>query len=102
MDQVVAKPIFGLDVEFPDVLYLLYHPSTDRYGCYCHGGVHGLACFSEELGAFRFAEFIEISGMASRQVSFDEARQIAKERPIPVVALMLLDDLEDPQIHYVK
>ena len=36
------------------------------------------------------------------EVSFDEAREIAKERPMPVVSLMLLDDLNDPQIHYVR
>jgi hypothetical protein len=102
MNQVVAKPILGLDTEFPDVLYLLYHPSSDRYGCYCHRGVHGVACFSDERSAFQFAEFIDLGGMACKSVSFDQAREIAKARPNPVVALMLLDDLNKPEIHYVK
>jgi hypothetical protein len=27
---------------------------------------------------------------------------VAKQRPMPVVALMLLDRMEDPQIHFVR
>ena len=92
----------GLDATFPDDLYVLHHPSSDRYGCFCHEGVHGLACFSSESGAFRFAEWIDLSGMTTRQVSFDEAREVAKQRPMPVVSVMLLDELDRPQIHYVR
>jgi hypothetical protein len=100
--QVLEVPLFGLEVKFPDRLFVLHHPSSNRYGCFCHEGVHGLACFSAESGAFRFAEWIDLAGMATREVSFDEAREVAKERPMPVVSLMLLDRIDDPQIHFVR
>ncbi len=102
MSQTLQLPIVGLDEVFPDKLFVLHHPSSDRYGCFCHDGVHGLACFSSESGAVRFSEWIDLSGMATQEVSFDEAREVAKQRPMPVVAIMLLDRMEDPQIHYVR
>jgi hypothetical protein len=81
---------------------VLRHPPSNKYGCYCHQGIHGLASFSNEDAAFRFAEFIDLSGMVTEQVSFDQAREIAKERPMPIISLMLLDDLREPVIHYVR
>jgi hypothetical protein len=102
MTQTLALPLIGLDETFPDEVFVLHHPASDRYGCFHHDGVHGLACFSSEGGAFRFAEMIDLSGMMTRTVSFDEARDIAKARPLPVVSLMLLDSLQNPQIHYVR
>jgi hypothetical protein len=35
-------------------------------------------------------------------VDFETAREIAKQRPHPVVSLMLLDDIQKPVIHYVR
>jgi hypothetical protein len=102
MIKVLDLPVIGLDETFPDKLYVLHHPASNRYGCFCHEGIHGLACFSDENGAFRFAEWIDLSGMTTREVTFDEAREVAKERPLPVVSLMLLDSLTDPKIHYVR
>lgn len=102
MNQVLDLPVLGLDVEFPDRVWVLHHPSSDKYGCYRHEGIHGLACFSAEGGAFRFAEWIDLSGMASKELTFDEAREVAKARPMPVVSLMLLDELDDPKIHFVR
>lgn len=102
MLQTLEVTLLGLDVSFPDRLFVLHHPASGKYGCFCHQGVHGLACFSSEGSAFRFAEFIDLSGMTTQEVSFDEAREVAKSRPLPVVALMLCDQLEDPQIHYVR
>ena len=102
MLDTVELPILGLDNEFPERLYLLHHASTGKFGCYCSDGVHGLACFSSESSAFRFAEWIDLSGMACVECTFDEAREVAKARPMPIVALMLLDSLQDPVIHYVR
>ncbi|MFN8219680.1 MAG: hypothetical protein U0S12_06060 [Fimbriimonadales bacterium] len=102
MTQTLDKAILGLVDAFPDRVFLLHHPSTGKYGCYCHQGVHGLACFSAETGAFRFAEWIDLPGMSAVEVEFDEAREIAKARPLPVVSLMLLDKLDDPKIHFVR
>jgi len=98
----LTDPLLGLGETLPDQLFLLHHPASGRYGCFCHDGVHGLACFSEETGAFRFAEWIDMSGMATVEVNFDEAREVAKSRPMPVVSLMLLDNLQEPVIHYVR
>lgn len=102
MNQTLEAPVLGLGEDFPDRVYVLRHPPSGKYGCYCFNGVHGLACFSTEWAAFRFAEFIDLSGMTCDEVDFDGARDIAKGRPLPVVSLMLLDDLEDPRIHYVR
>lgn len=102
MSQVLDLPLLGLDECLPDTMYVLHHPTSDRYGCFCHDGVHGLACFSTEGGAFRFAEWIDLSGMATKELSFEEAREVAKERPMPVVSLMLLDQINNPVIHFVR
>ncbi|MFI5387126.1 MAG: hypothetical protein ACHQ50_13515 [Fimbriimonadales bacterium] len=102
MSMVLELPILGLDEAFPDKLYILHHVPSKRYGCFCHQGVHGLACFSTESGAFRFGELIDLGGMETIELSFDEARQVAKDRPMPVVSLMLLDEINDPKIHYVR
>jgi hypothetical protein len=102
MNDVLEIPLLGLDQDFPDEVFVLHHPSTGRYGCFCYEGVHGLACFSDASGAFRFAEWIDLAGMAAVALSFDEAREVAKARPLPVVSLMLLDSLSNPKIHYVR
>lgn len=102
MHQTLDAPVLELQDSFPDSVFLLAHPTTGKYGCYCHNGVHGLACFSTENGAYRFAEWIDLSGMIAVETTFDEAREIAKERPLPVVSLMLLDKMDDPKIHYVR
>ena len=102
MNQLLDAPLLGLDNEFPDTLYVLFHAGSGRYGCFFHEGVHGLASFSSENAAFRFAEHINLSGMATQEVSFEEAREVAKSRPMPVVSLMLLDEIDNPKIHYVR
>lgn len=102
MVEIELAPVLGLENAFPDVLHVLHHAPSGKYGCYCHDGVHGVACFTTANGAFRFAEHISLTGIAAIEVSFDEAREIAKDRPMPVVALMLLDSLESPAIHYVR
>jgi hypothetical protein len=102
MNQVLDCPVLGLTDEFPQQLFVLRHPPSQKYGCYCHQGVHGLACFTDEASAFRFAEWIDLSGMVTEDVSFDQAREIAKDRPMPIVSLMLLDDIRQPVIHYIR
>lgn len=102
MSLTLDLPLIGLDETFPESLYVLHHPSSNRYGCFCHDSVHGLACFSSEAGAFRFAEWIDLSGMCTKEIAFDDAREVAKERPMPVVSLMLLDHMDDPIIHFVR
>lgn len=102
MVEILEKPILGLSSNFPENLYLLHHPSSGKFGCYCHEGTHGVACFSTKGAAFRFAEWIDLSGMTYVECTFDEAREIAKSRPMPIIALMLLDSIQNPEIHYVR
>ncbi len=102
MTDTLSCPFLDIADSIPDSLYVLRHEPSGKYGCYCHEGVHGLACFSTQGHAFRFAEWIDLSGMASQNVTFDEARDIAKARPLPIVSLMLLDDMSAPKIHYVR
>jgi hypothetical protein len=102
MVETIACPIADLGMDFPDTVFVLHHPPTNKFGCFCIKSVHGLACFSTENNAYRFSEWLELSGMAALQVTFDEARDIAKDRPTYVVSLMLLDDMNNPVIHYVR
>ena len=101
-NEPLVMPLLGLDNEFPDNLYVLHHAPTKRYGCYCHRGIHGLACFSTREGVREFGDHIELSGLSAQEVTFDEAREIAKQRPVLVTAMMLLDNILDPIIHYVR
>ena len=102
MTDTLSCPFLELISYFPQNLFVLKHPPSGKFGCYCHKGVHGLAVFSSESGAERFAEWIDLGGMECLDVSFDEAREIAQARPLPIVSLMLLDDLSDPEIHFVR
>lgn len=102
MNQSLICPIRGLDSSFPEKLYVVTHKPSGRYGCYCHDGIHGLACFSTEMGAFRFAEWIDLAEMSAVEVAFDEAREIAQGRPAQIIALLLLDDMHQPEVHYVR
>lgn len=101
--MTLTEPILGLGIEFPDDVFVLFHAATGKYGCYYHSGVHGLACFTSESHAREFAELLsELQGIETHYVSFDEAREIAIGRPLPVVSLMLVDRLDQPLIHYVR
>ena len=30
------------DMDFPSIVFLVAHPGSGRYGCYCHQGVYGV------------------------------------------------------------
>jgi hypothetical protein len=98
----LVMPLLGLDNGFPDNIFVLHHVLTKRYGCYNHQGITGLACFSSQGGAFNFGEYLDLDGLTIMELTFDEAREVAKERPMPVVSMMLLDNISDPIIHYVR
>ncbi len=102
MNQLLEQPILGLDTKFPENLIVLQQDESQRFGCYCHDGIHGLACFSNEGSALEFADSNDLSNMLCRLVTFDEAREIAKNRPLPVVAIILLDRLDNPQVHFIR
>lgn len=101
-NPVQLEPILGLDQEWPETLYIVQDMDSNRCGCYCWNGIHGLAVFSS---TDRADDFISLSGMQAaciRRVTFDQARYMAKKRPLPVKAMFLLDDLENPIAHYVR
>lgn len=102
MNQTLECPLLGLELEFPDQVWLLRHEPSGKYACFCYHDVHGLASFSHECGAIGFAETLDMPGLSTELVTFDEAREVAKARPLPVISLMLLDNIEDPKIHYIR
>lgn len=87
--------------DFPDDLLLLKHPSKDKWACNTHEGITGVAAFTNESSAIYFRGFVDVP-VEIVEASFEEAREIAKGRPMPVVSVMLLDNMDDPKIHYVK
>ena len=106
---IESAPLLGLEDEFPDQFSVVEVDGGERYLCYCHDGVHGLACFSDTGDAVNFLDAciehgagLDLAMAKAVDVSFDEAREIAKKRPMPITCLMLLDDLNDPAIHYVR
>ncbi len=102
MNATLDCPVLGLETKFPSRLYILQHEPSGKYGCFCANEIHGLACFSDETSATDFADMIGLENMTNHHVSFDEAREVAKGRPLPVVSLMLLDDISSPEIHFVR
>lgn len=92
------------DESFPENLVLIEYQSTPKmHHCYCTDRVHGVAVFSTEQKAASHLEIFE-SPLAYKFVTmtFDEARSVAQNKPAPIVALILLDNINDPKIHYVK
>lgn len=99
-ETAFAHLSLGLD-HWPETLYIGHDRELGLYACRdC--GVIGLAAFSNESDATEYLARFERTSLFTQEVSFEEARQIAKDRPLPVVALLLLDDLENPVIHYVR
>lgn len=89
---------------WPEKLLIL-RTDTGLYANYCFEGVHGMMSFESQnmakLWANGFAASLKLR-IDIIEVSFDEARRLAKERPMPVVALFLADDIENPLIHFVR
>jgi hypothetical protein len=93
-------PILGLDDEFPDNVWVL--KAGLKFVCYKHGNLHGLAVFSTASLAAAFNVAHGVSYAVGEEVTFDRAREIAKSRPSHVTCVMLLDNINDPVIHYVR
>lgn len=101
-NSVQTEPVLGLGDEWPETLYIVRDMDSDRCGCYYWRGLHGLAVFESNVNADNFASYGGLKAYCIRRVSFDHARDVAKKRPLPVVAMMLCDDLENPIVHYVR
>ena len=92
----------GIDMSFPEELFVLFHPQSNKHGCYKHQDVTGLAVFSDSHSAIQFTQKFNVTGLITQEVSFEEAREIAKNKPEPIIAVILCDYLDNPMIHYVK
>ena len=97
------EDILGIGNDFPHEVYVGRTPSNS-YLIYCYGGMHGLACFSKPQNLTKFVDkFCPLIYCKPELVTFDDARDIAKSRPVEnLVCLLLLDDINDPKIHYIK
>jgi hypothetical protein len=93
--------LLGLD-DIPDNLYMLQHMYKPIHGLYAFEGVHGLAVFSTMTNAEIFVDKIGIDSMLVKDVTFDDAREIVKTKPQPINTVMLVDNLDDPVIHWVR
>ncbi len=100
LNPEVVEEIEYLDNGIPKKSWILEHPESKRYGCYGVGEHHGLAVASSEGAIIRFGEFIDLSGLKTRQVDYDEAVAIALERPLPCTGIVFVDSLRNPK--YVK
>lgn len=100
--DTLACPILGMDRAWPAEVYVIHQVETGRFGVYCYQGTFGVAAFSTESNALSFVNQIDSGGMELIHVDFEHAREIAKNRPHPVVALILLDEIQKPVVHYVR
>ncbi|XAI95851.1 hypothetical protein [Microcystis phage Mae-JY24] len=111
MNVVTDKcPVIGLDQEFPDHLFVVCLEDVGQYGCCAvavgRKYVHCLMVFEREPAAVAFGQYLTDSceglGDASiKKVTFNQAREIAKGRPLPICG-MALGDSEAVIIHYVR
>lgn len=102
MAQLLESAPLFLDESLPQLVHVLYHPESNRYVCYCHADEHGLAGFLSEIAAREFAESMGDLRLELLTLPFESAREVAKERPLPVIALMILDHAGGIFTHYVR
>ncbi len=103
MSATMMQPLLGLDIEFPNKVTLLKHPSTEQYWCLAFDGDHGVVCFSDDTLANAVSEKFGLKPHVHKTVTFDEAREIARQRSDPrIVCLLLLDEPNKVQKHYIR
>lgn len=98
----LKKPLLGLGNGFPSRVWISRHDPSGKYGCYIFDGIHGLSCFSSQEKAEEHRIYCAFPEMSHQEVSFDDARETAKERGGEIECLMLLDDILNPVFHYIK
>jgi len=87
---------------WPSELVMIHSPSDKKHICYFTNNIHGVAVFSSEIYAQKFLNGVTYSvPLEFIKVSFDEAREIAKAKKYPIVAIHLLDDMTKPLTHYI-
>jgi hypothetical protein len=114
LEAIDAKvdPLLAQMGDWPEKVLLVWCARIDKYGCYQWEGVNGLACFDdpEVVALYREDGWTNFPGESTEIIerTFQEARQIAKDRPPEgnVVCLLFLDPVykrgERPLIHYIR
>lgn len=103
-NDTLDNPTIGGFDDFPDSVVIIEY-SGGRHAVYCvkqPEEIHGVACFSNEGRAVLFTERVSVTGGKTVTMSFDDAREIAKSKSAPIVALILVDDWENPKVHFVR
>lgn len=75
------------------------------HGIYVAEGIHGLAACAKKKNIERLLHLIKTSAFEPHKfelITFDEALDIAKDKPEPIRAVILCDSLADPKIFYAK
>lgn len=96
-----------LGEDFGNDLYVVKSASMTLYGCWKHNDIHGLAVFNNSESTENFIEVLKRVNTQEHdfifmRVPYDEAVKIALERGPQIVALLLLDDLENPRIRWIR
>jgi hypothetical protein len=101
--------MMGMD-DFPNEVWLI-HYTGGRMACLKafdgvqrNEEVHGLAAFSTEGKAVLYNDRVEGCPPLDRYEKYelDAALDIASQRSLPIVCLMLADDMENPKMRYVR
>lgn len=103
--EQVQVNCLGLDVCFPSTLTILRQIKNSKHAC-CRLPLSdeiGLICFSNNIYAHRFVDSIEKGSYALQDMTFDQARDLAKRKDEPhLSALVLADDILNMLIHYIR
>lgn len=67
--------------------------------------VHGLACYKKKENAHKYifqVKNVPLEGHKFVQLTFEEARKLAKTKPMPIVAMIRADNPVKPEVFFVK
>lgn len=97
MTETLESPTHISSPLLPEELFVLKQVSKDLYGCYSYKNRQCLAIFSTPSNAHRFAEFItNTSHLEAKEVTIEEAIQIALSRPAKLTHLVIMDNISCP------
>lgn len=104
--STVMCPFPELNFEFPAYGFVIQDSRDKKFSCAIVDSVQGISYFSDPDYALAWAlvnhPSIPEENIDIIKVTFDQAREIAKQRPVLIVALILLDNHQKPEIHYVR
>lgn len=105
LDNPTSKieDLLGIGNDFPDNIYVASTP-TGEFVCFKANSLFGLACFTNEKSTLNFLnEYWKNLPANPEEVSFDEARDIAKSRKNKNInCLLMLDNPNEPKVHHIK